>query len=69
MRLHLEHVRCHDDECVMAARCQRWTERMTRLWARHCLSLRAAGSMGEGCPDYLEMNGDEPKPSVSTETK
>jgi len=44
---------CHDEACIRASDCWRYTMRLVHKWARHELSLRPLGDSGRRCPFYL----------------
>ena len=46
---------CHDEACPRAEACQRFTERHSRKWASHVMSMRPVGGDGRDCVYYLPI--------------
>jgi hypothetical protein len=52
--LHLRDITfCHDEACPRGDTCQLFSERHSRKWANHALSLRPVGGDGWDCAFYL----------------
>ncbi len=52
---------CHDEACQRANQCQRFTERHSRKWASHVMSLRPVGGDGRDCVYYLPTPDKSPE--------
>ena len=45
---------CHDDGCIRAQECWRYTSRLMHKWASHVLTLRPVGDSGERCNFFIQ---------------
>ena len=46
--------RCHDNDCIRAKECWRYTSRLTPKWASHVLTMRPVGDTGEHCAFFIQ---------------
>ena len=48
--------RCHDEQCIRAKDCWRYTSRIKPKWASHVLTMRPVGDSGEHCNFFIQDN-------------
>lgn len=51
---HHDLSRCHDDDCIRAKDCWRYTTRLIPKWASHVLTMRPVGDSGERCNFFIQ---------------
>lgn len=53
--------RCHDDQCIQAPQCWRYTTRLTTKWASHVLTFRDKDSNYTRCDYFTPTPEGDPR--------